>query len=391
MTSHIPNDPPPDRDDAISDAYAAYETPQATVFDAAITDEAVAAPQITAAPHPHIGWAILWMFAFWVVQIGVSVAVAMVAMGLAIAQGHNSATQIERAMANASVVMIPIGTLFSVITSVVIAYIFYRRQFGVRLALRGMTRLQCLTSVLAVLPLAVIASEITNCAGEVLPSFNAEVLSQFAASPWPIVFVAACLFPAIGEEIFCRGFLGRGLVANHGVVAGVLLASLLFGVMHIDPVQSVGAFVLGIGLHFVYLTTRSLLAPMLVHMLNNAFAFWLMQNYTWCPLPGLSPLPDDTPVHTPWGVMITAIVACAALLGVLYQTRTRWMLASDHAQDEGDQEWSPGYVTAERPPRDVPCHAANAPMKYWLAAFVLLSYFALLVTLAIESHAVATP
>jgi len=201
----------------------------------------------------------------------------------------------------------------------VIALFFYRRQFGARLALRGMSWQQGLASLLAVLPFAVIASEVTNWAGEVLPSFNAEVLGQFAASPWPLVFVAACLFPAIGEEIFCRGFLGRGLVAHHGVVGGVLLASLLFGIMHIDPVQSVGAFVLGLGLHFIYLTTRSLLAPMLVHMLNNTFAFWVMRNYEWCPLPGLSPLPDGTQVHTPPSVMITAIVAAAAMLGLLYQ------------------------------------------------------------------------
>ncbi|MEO8495080.1 MAG: CPBP family intramembrane glutamic endopeptidase, partial [Planctomycetota bacterium] len=325
MAAHAPHELPAE-DDARREVYAAYKSPEASAVEAEIADSPAYTSRVSARPHPHFGWAVLWMFGFWAVQIAVGVGVAAVVMIAAVAQGQSSAAQLDRAMAAASVIMIPVGTLFSVITAIVIAMIFYRGQFGVLLALRGMSWPQWLASLLAVLPLAVIASEVTNCAGEFLPAINAEVLGTFAASPWPLVFVAACLFPAIGEEIFCRGFLGRGLVANYGAVRGVLLASLLFGIMHIDPIQSIGAFVLGLGLHFIYLTTRSLLAPMLVHMLNNAFAFWLMRNYEWCPLPGLSPLPDGTQVHTPPSVLIAATVAAAALLGLLYQTRTRWLL-----------------------------------------------------------------
>lgn len=390
MTSHSPNELPPE-DVARADVYAAYTAPGAPVFAAAIVDDRHATRQASARPHPHFGWAVLWMFGFWTVQIAVGIAVVIVAMMFAFAQGQNFSEHMESAMASASAVMIPIGTLASVVTAIVVAYIFYRRQFGVRLALRGMSWQQWLASLLAVLPLAVIASEVTNCAGELLPHFNAEVLGEFAASPWPLVFIAACLFPAIGEEIFCRGFLGRGLVAHHGAVGGVLLASLLFGIMHIDPVQSVGAFVLGLGLHFIYLTTRSLLAPMLVHMLNNAFAFWVMLNYQWCPLPGLSPLPDDTQVHTPPSVLIAAIAASAALLGLLYQTRTRWLLTTCDSQSGEPMAWSPGYVTAEQPPPYVACRVATSRPKLWLAAIVVLSYLALLAALAGESRAVSIP
>ena len=348
MTSHLPNELP-DESDLPGDVFAAYTPPVDSVFTAEIADGPEAIPQEPSRPHPHFGWAVLWILGFWAVQIAVSIVVAVAAMALFTAQGQTSAEQMERALADLSVVMIPIGTFFSVITAIVVAIVFYRRQFGARLALRGMAGKHWLASLLAILPLAVIASEVTNWAGEVLPHFNAEVLGEFAASPWPLVFVAACLFPAIGEEIFCRGFLGRGLVAHHGVFLGVLLASLLFGIMHIDPVQSVGAFVLGLGLHFIYLTTRSLLAPMLVHMLDNAFAFWVMRNYQWCPLPGLSPLPDDTLVHTPPSVMIAAIAAAAAVLGLLYQTRTHWLLKLGEGQEAEEVVWSAGLRDRRTP------------------------------------------
>ena len=381
MTTPEPNELP-GGDEPLANPY------EASVFATETVDGSDETSQRLGCPHPHFGWAVLWMFGFWAVQIGVGFAVAIVAIIVAVSQGRTTAEQIEQVMAGMTVVMISIGTLFSVITAIVIALVFYRRQFGARLALRGMVWQQWIASMLIVLPLAVIASEVTNCVGEVLPHFSAEVLGQFAASPWPLVFVAACLFPAIGEEIFCRGFLGRGLVAHHGVVRGVLLASLLFGIMHIDPVQSVGAFVLGLGLHFIYLTTRSLLAPMLVHMLNNAFAFWLIRNYEWCPLPGLSPLPDGTQVHTPPVVMVAAIGAAAALFVLLYQMRTRWLLAPSDSRIEEELAWSPGYVTAEQPPRDIACRATTLPPQLWLVAAVVLSYIALLVAITVESQAV---
>ncbi|MEX0818555.1 MAG: CPBP family intramembrane glutamic endopeptidase, partial [Pirellulaceae bacterium] len=387
MTSHSPQERR-DENDGLRNIYAAYETSGTSDLSAGIAGDPEVAPRDSPRPHPHIGWALLWMLVFWFVQIAVSVAVVAIAIMAAVGQGQASTEQIDAAMADVAVIMIPVGTLFSVITAVVIALIFYRRHFADRLALRGMAGQHWVASLLVVLPLAVVASEVTNWAGEVLPHFNADILDQFGSSPWPLVFVAACLFPAIGEEIFCRGFLGRGLVAHHGAIAGVLLASLLFGIMHIDPVQSVGAFVLGLGLHFVYLTTRSLVAPMLVHMLNNAFAFWVMRNYEWCPLPGLSPLPDGSQVHTPPSVMIAAVVAAVALLALLYQTRTRWLLTANGLPRGEEPVWSPGYVTAEQPPQEIACHAEAARPKMWLVAIILLSYVALLAALAVESRAV---
>ncbi len=382
-----PSENPYDEDRSAIDHLAGYAPPTAadSVWIADLAEESSA--QSFKLPHPHLGWAVLWMIVFWVVQIGVSVAVALVAIGIAVANGQTSQSQMEQAMASISVIMIPIGTLASVITSIVIAFGFYRREFGRKLALCGMAWHHWIVVTLLVLPLAVIASEITNCAGEVLPQFNAEVLSDFAAAPWPVVFISACLFPAIGEEIFCRGFLGRGLVAHHGAIAGVIFASLLFGIMHIDPVQSVGAAVLGLGLHYIYLTTRSLLAPMLVHMLNNTFAFWVMRNYEWCPLPGLSPLPSGEQVHTPVTVLIAAVAATAALLTLLYQSRTSWLVNSANSQSPQQEAWSPGYITAESPPNGIDSQRTTRWPNLGLAAIVVVTYSLLIGALMLSSQA----
>jgi membrane protease YdiL (CAAX protease family) len=77
---------------------------------------------------------------------------------------------------------------------------------------------------------------------------------------------------AVNEELFCRGFLGRGLVGRHGVLVGVLATSVIFGVLDGNVVQGFFAFLMGCYLHLVYLKTRSLWVPILLHFLNNARA-----------------------------------------------------------------------------------------------------------------------
>jgi membrane protease YdiL (CAAX protease family) len=346
-------------------------SPALTVGQEQGLDAVPAKTATTKLPHPHFGWAILWVFGLWGMQFLVGTIATVGVFAYALLQGKDTfQEQIEMAK-HATAVILPIGTFAVVVFALLVALIFYRGEIGRRLAIRPLTLQQWLVALLAVLPFAIIASEVTNCAAEVLPQFNMEMLADFAASPWPLVFFAACLFPALGEEVFCRGFLGRGLVAHHGAVVGVLLASLLFGIMHIDPVQSAGAFTLGLGLHFAYLTTRSLLAPILIHMLNNAFAFLLIRNYESFPIPGLTPAADGSLVHTPPLLLAAAIWAGGCLCGVLYQTRTRWISADA-------TEWSPGYATAEAPSATSLTRAETNHAGVVLTLTTVMAYTALL-------------
>ncbi len=93
-------------------------------------------------------------------------------------------------------------------------------------------------------------------------------------TPWPLWLAVLVIGvgPGVIEELFCRGFLGRGLVGRHGVVGGVVLTSMLFGVLHLDPLYAVGTMAMGVFLHLTYLYSRSLVVPMLLHFLNNTFA-----------------------------------------------------------------------------------------------------------------------
>lgn len=105
---------------------------------------------------------------------------------------------------------------------------------------------------------------------QIIPMENA--IAGFSHWPWRLGVLIIGFGPGIGEELWCRGFLGRGLLANHGTVKGVLLTSVLFGLMHIEPRQIAYATVLGLLLHLSYIWTRSLLVPMVLHVMNNSLS-----------------------------------------------------------------------------------------------------------------------
>ena len=104
------------------------------------------------------------------------------------------------------------------------------------------------------------------------PSALKAVNGVFGRFPWPLTVLAVALGPGVVEELWCRGFVGRGLLARYGAAAGVLLTAGLFAAMHLDPSQLVVITCMGAYLHFVYLATRSIWAPVLLHAANNAVA-----------------------------------------------------------------------------------------------------------------------
>ena len=228
----------------------------------------------------------------------------------------------------------------------------YRRQAPRKLALRNATALQWVAVVLGILPLSVLASEVTNWVALVVPSFSMGMFAKLAQESLGTSLVFGALLAALGEELCFRGFIGRGLVARYGALTGVLLTSLLFGLVHLDPVQATGAMLLGMGIHSAYLATRSLYATFVIHGLNNAMAFMAMTFQDQLRLPGYIPGEDGTPELTPWPLLLTALTAVIGLGLVLWDTRTRFVFANR-------REWDPGYATAEQPPAEVQATSQN--------------------------------
>jgi membrane protease YdiL (CAAX protease family) len=241
-----------------------------------------------------------------------------------------------------------------------------------KLAVRSCSPLQWVLVLLLIVPQSVFASQLANAVNEVLrwvdnPFLNlfndSSWVYGFAQLPWPLVFIGGCLFPALGEELFFRGVLSRGLVAWHGVAVGSIIASVLFGLIHLAPAQALATIVIGLVLQFVFLTTRSLLAPILVHLLNNSMAFLMVHHGMLFPVPGYT---DERFHHVPLLVVLAALGLTAAILALLYQTRTRWQLP------DGSQ-WQPGFFPTEAPPRELAARGVNRAPSVLLTIVAVLA------------------
>jgi len=93
-----------------------------------------------------------------------------------------------------------------------------------------------------------------------------------------IAWVLAGLWAPLTEEVFFRGFVLPGLVHKYGVGIGVVMASGVFALAHVQP-GTVGAVVptlaLGVALAMVYVRSGSVLPGIFIHALHNTVAILL--------------------------------------------------------------------------------------------------------------------
>lgn len=92
------------------------------------------------------------------------------------------------------------------------------------------------------------------------------------------LFMIAVL-PAIGEEFFFRGVLLRLFREWTGNVhVAVIISAFLFSALHLQFFGFVPRFLLGLLLGYLFVWTRSIWVPVIVHFFNNGlavFAAWL--------------------------------------------------------------------------------------------------------------------
>lgn len=88
-------------------------------------------------------------------------------------------------------------------------------------------------------------------------------------------FAAVVIIAPLFEEWICRGLIFGSLRSRYGVVRSVVLSALVFGLMHVQPVPVLNAFVLGLVLAFIYHKTNSLWSSVILHALYNGTAYLL--------------------------------------------------------------------------------------------------------------------
>ena len=171
-----------------------------------------------------------------------------------------------------------------------------------------------------------------------------EAIAGLVGHPLPLVLFTIAVMPGIGEELWCRGFLGRALSARYGVLWAAVISSFYFGLIHVEPPQAIMAAFIGVFLYLAYAATRSMLVPILMHFTNNALGVIHMKEDLNFPV--LQPL-EDAHARSPWLLLAGGLCLLSAVGYALYQTRCRLVPSTP-----GMPSWEPaGKGGVDLPPK----------------------------------------
>ena len=193
------------------------------------------------------------------------------------------------------------------------------------------------------------------------PSAMKALNGIFREFPWPLTALAVALGPGVVEEFWCRGFLGRGLSARYGLIAGILLTSAMVALRHLDPSHLLVFTLMGAYLHFVYVATRSIWPSIMLHAMNNGIAVLLV-----LVLP-----PEKFEQPTP------IIVPLASLSLVLFGTIALWTGRAElepASTATAGTDWKPEYPGVSAPPPESNVRIGHAMVSPVALLFTFVSF-----------------
>ncbi|GMT97219.1 hypothetical protein KH5H1_13380 [Corallococcus caeni] len=136
-----------------------------------------------------------------------------------------------------------------------------------------------------------------------------QATSQGSFATFALLLFFGTLVAGTAEELFFRGYVQTRLVERWGRWAGIAGAAALFGLLHLDPIHSPMALMMGLFLGWLAERTGSLRLPIFVHILNNLTSF-LLSRYA----PSTAQLPA--------AVHVTLLAVCSlAFVGVVMALR----------------------------------------------------------------------
>jgi membrane protease YdiL (CAAX protease family) len=311
-------------------------------------------------PHPNFGWSLLWCLLFLIVtQVPGGILSIGVAFGLTKLAPHrfslkdlaNKSTVFQSdAMSIGLAVAMVVIEISVVVFPLLVIRLVVGRDWTRQLAIRRPSLSHTLWALASLPAFMLLGNVAYNYLRRVLhvPSLSdfgfggmEEMIDLASKWPWAFAVLVIGLGPGIGEELWCRGFLGRGLVGNYGAVLGVIATSFFFGLIHLDPCQGLMAMLMGLWLHFVYLTARSLWLPMLLHFINNSLGI-LAPRFSFLQLL------DSPPQSIPVFVYLAAALVLFGVTYALYQSRARL----EPKMPDQIFAWRPAFEGVEYPPAE---------------------------------------
>ncbi len=193
--------------------------------------------------------------------------------------------------------------------------------------------------ILMTVSLAFIISEVENLAIHYLipPDLYQSYLKQFMdifffERPSDLVLGLASIAlvgPSMEEAVF-RGVIFRGISSHRGAAYGIVASSVLFMVVHVNPLQFPGALILGL----IYSTMISrgyrIADTVTAHSLHNTISLLFL--FEVVKLPGMNLVPGGAVDH----VSIWIVAAGIAVFAAAFSLIIKWAPGPEGVTDAGE-------------------------------------------------------
>jgi membrane protease YdiL (CAAX protease family) len=122
--------------------------------------------------------------------------------------------------------------------------------------------------------IAVITDEIDRIVQIFLPTPDLflkylESLKAVTTFDWFILIFGVVIIASISEEILFRGFLQVSLEKKGDITRAVILSSVTWTIIHVNPYWAIQIFITGVIIGFLAWRTNSVFPAMIVHGINN--------------------------------------------------------------------------------------------------------------------------
>lgn len=116
--------------------------------------------------------------------------------------------------------------------------------------------------------------------GNTLEQFN-QAFQMTSKFDFLLMLVGVVILAPISEEILFRGIVFEKLKSSFYLELSIILSGLIFGIYHMNILQGINTFIMGIVLAYVYYYRKNIVDSILIHMVNNFFALTAGLNETY--------------------------------------------------------------------------------------------------------------
>ena len=149
-----------------------------------------------------------------------------------------------------------------------------------------------------------------------------ELIEQMLSVETGFVFniIVLAITPAFCEELLFRGYVQRQAERGAGIVAGILISGIVFGLYHLRLTQAIPLCVLGVYLAWLTWRTGSLWPAIAVHFANNTIAIAVGAYVSRQPEIDMD---DLEALEIPWYIIGLGLAIFAASVAALQQLARR--------------------------------------------------------------------